>query len=235
MFSYYGSKANIIDHYPKPKFGKIIEPFAGSARYSLKYWENDILLVDKYQVIVNVWHWLQKCSKQDVRTLPIPNENQTTHDLLYDCEDAKNFVGFVIGYGCFSQARKTSKHYLIKRTNGIKFQLNRIANDLEKIRHWEIVSGTYESINNQHATWFIDPPYQFGGHKYVESNLNIDFNHLRNWTVKRQGQVIVCETTKANWMNFKPMISQKTKHGKNTEAIWTNQRTCFDNLQQSLF
>jgi site-specific DNA-adenine methylase len=33
MFSYYGSKSKIIDHYPAPKFNKIIEPFAGSARY----------------------------------------------------------------------------------------------------------------------------------------------------------------------------------------------------------
>lgn len=37
MFSYYGSKSKIVDLYQPPKFDKIIEPFAGSARYSLKY------------------------------------------------------------------------------------------------------------------------------------------------------------------------------------------------------
>lgn len=47
MFSYYGSKSKVVDLYPSPKFGKIIEPFAGSARYSLKYFDRDVLLVDK--------------------------------------------------------------------------------------------------------------------------------------------------------------------------------------------
>ena len=50
MFSYYGSKSKLVDYYPPPKFDKIIEPFAGSARYSLKYWQNDILLIDKYKL-----------------------------------------------------------------------------------------------------------------------------------------------------------------------------------------
>ena len=59
MFSYYGSKSKIVDYYPPPKHKRIIEPFAGSARYSLKYWQNDVLLVDKYEVVVNLWKWLQ--------------------------------------------------------------------------------------------------------------------------------------------------------------------------------
>jgi site-specific DNA-adenine methylase len=35
MFSYYGSKSKIVKYYPCPAHDKIIEPFAGSARYSL--------------------------------------------------------------------------------------------------------------------------------------------------------------------------------------------------------
>jgi len=34
MFSYYGSKSKIVDYYPPPKHKRIIEPFAGSARYT---------------------------------------------------------------------------------------------------------------------------------------------------------------------------------------------------------
>ena len=70
MFSYYGSKSKIVDYYPPPKHKRIIEPFAGSARYSLKYWENDVLLVDKYEVVIKIWKWLQQCSKQDILNLP---------------------------------------------------------------------------------------------------------------------------------------------------------------------
>ena len=56
MWSYYGSKSKVVDLYPPPKFDKIIEPFAGSARYALKWFDRDILLVDKYPVIVDLWN-----------------------------------------------------------------------------------------------------------------------------------------------------------------------------------
>ena len=77
MFSYYGSKSKIVDYYPSPKHKKIIEPFAGSARYSLKYWQNDVLLVDKYHIIVRTWKWLQQCSENDIRKLPILKLGET--------------------------------------------------------------------------------------------------------------------------------------------------------------
>ena len=35
MFYYYGRKKQIIRHYPSPNYDTIIEPFAGSAAYSL--------------------------------------------------------------------------------------------------------------------------------------------------------------------------------------------------------
>jgi site-specific DNA-adenine methylase len=66
MFSYYGSKSKIVHLYPTPKFDKIIEPFAGSARYSLRFWQKDILLVDKYPVIVDVWNYLKNASEKDI-------------------------------------------------------------------------------------------------------------------------------------------------------------------------
>ena len=71
MFSYYGSKSKIVDYYPPPKYGKIIEPFAGSARYALKYWQNEVLIVDKNEYIIKLWKWLQKCSPDDIKKLPV--------------------------------------------------------------------------------------------------------------------------------------------------------------------
>ena len=63
MWGYFGSKSKIIDKYPKPNYTTIIEPFAGTAQYSLRYWENDVFLYEKYDVIVKLWKWLQICSK----------------------------------------------------------------------------------------------------------------------------------------------------------------------------
>ena len=39
MWSYCGSKSKLVKHYPTPKHNLTIEPFAGSARYALRYWE----------------------------------------------------------------------------------------------------------------------------------------------------------------------------------------------------
>ena len=36
MWSYYGSKSKIINKYPEPLYGKVIEPFAGTARYAMR-------------------------------------------------------------------------------------------------------------------------------------------------------------------------------------------------------
>ena len=67
MWGYYGSKSKIVNKYPVPKHDKIIEPFAGTAQYSLKYFDKDILLIEKYDVIVRLWTWLKKCSKKELK------------------------------------------------------------------------------------------------------------------------------------------------------------------------
>jgi len=231
MWSYYGAKTNIIDCYPPPKFDKIIEPFAGTARYALKYYDRDIILVDKYEIVVKIWKWLQKCSSKDILNLPLPNRDQTTHNLKYDCQEAKWLIGFIITFGSFWPGTKTSKHFLQYRKNGISYSLNRIASDLHKIKHWIIKHDDYSILINEEATWFIDPPYKFGGYRYVESGRNIDYSELANWCASRDGQVIVCENEKATWMNFKPMSKQITKGGTQREAIWSNLPTAFDNEQ----
>ena len=107
MFSYYGSKSKIVDYYPPPKYGKIIEPFAGSARYSLKYWDRDVLLVDKYSVIVDVWNYLKNVSEKDILGLPILKTGENVNDFkLSDIE--KKFLGFIIVGGLESPREKMS-------------------------------------------------------------------------------------------------------------------------------
>ena len=118
--------------------------------------------------------------------------------------------------------------------NSWKRDKSRIANDLYKIRHWSFVLGDYHSLYNKKATWFIDPPYQFGGHPYQHNNKKIDFANLKTWCISRKGQIIICENTKATWMNFKPLAIHKTKNGTQKEAIWSNEITAFDNQQLQL-
>ena len=230
MWSYYGAKTKLMHHYPTPKEDLIIEPFAGTARYALEYWERDVLLVDKYDIIVKIWKWLQECSPKDILSLPSLKQGQNIKEMGFD-ENELLLMSFYAGGGGSVPQYKVSK---FGEQNSKSFQ-KKIASNLHKIKHWKIIQGSFEDIPNQKATWYVDPPYQFGGHKYKESNNKIDFEKLGKWCESREGQVIVCENTKADWMDFKPMIQFNGLRKITTEAIWSNQSTAFDNEQISMF
>lgn len=230
MWSYYGAKTKLVQHYPKPKHDLIIEPFAGSARYALKYWERDVLLYDKYEVIVRLWKWLQQCSPNDILKLPSLEVGQNIKDMGFT-DDEMLLMGWYAGGGVTSPKHKVSK---FGAENSKSFQ-KKIASNLHKIKHWTIVQGSFDEIPNQTATWYIDPPYQFGGEHYKHSSKKIDFAYLAEWCKSRDGQTIVCENTKADWLPFKPMVQFAGLQKTTTEAIWSNERTAFDDEQLSLF
>ena len=231
MWSYFGSKGNLINYYPQPKHGRIIEPFAGTARYALKYFEHDVLLVDKYDAIITIWKWLQICSPNDI--LGLPRLKETDHISDFDlCPEARLLMGFLAGKSSQTPRDKPAKRATTYRPNNINFQLKRIAASLFKIRHWKIELGSYEDIPNQDATWFIDPPYQVGGQTYKEHD--IDYPSLAKWCMSRQGQLIVCENTQADWLPFLPMKAQRGSVRWGTEVIWSNHETPY-HYQQTAF
>ena len=164
MWSYYGSKTNLVDFYPRPKHGVIIEPFAGSARYSLRHFENDVILIDKYPVITEIWKWLQQCSEKDILSLPRKlNPGQSLDEFTFDCEAAKKFMGFMIGCADSRPRNTITDRKSIDRPNFTNFGLKRVASQLFKIRHWKIIEGSYTDSPDVEATWFVDPPYETGG------------------------------------------------------------------------
>jgi len=230
MWSYYGGKSKVVDYYPPPKHSKIIEPFAGSARYALKWFDRDVLLVDKFDMIVKIWNYLKQASEKDILDLPNMDNREVDRVNDYDiCDEAKWLIGFSIGRGSPHPRNKPGKY------NSWIDDKKRIASNLFKIRHWEIKQGDFIDIENQEATWYVDPPYQFGGEYYKCSNNQIDFSLLANWCRERKGQTIVCENTKADWLDFKPMVTMQGSTYKTTEAIWSNIPTNYDNVQQTLF
>lgn len=237
MFSYYGSKSKVVDLYPSPKFGKIIEPFAGSARYSLKYFDRDVLLVDKYQVVVDVWHYLQQASVKDIDGLPKITAGK-------DIREYKLSNGEQLLLSFLTAKGQANPQYIVssfavhigegRKENAYQYQLNFIKNNLFKIRHWKIVCGDYQEIENQEACWFIDPPYQEGG-RYYKFNV-IDYSILSSWCQSRDGQIIVCENTKATWLPFYPMRQiQGARSTMTTEAIWSNMPHNFQAVQLQMF
>ena len=219
MWGYYGSKSKIVDHYPEPIYDKIIEPFAGTAQYALKYFDRDVLLIDKYEVIVRLWKWLQQCSPNDILSLPRLKCGENVDDFNWDCDEAKWLVGFIITGAPTIPKKTASKWKTIVRPNTQDYKLNYIANNLFKIKHWEIRQGDYSQIENTKATWFVDPPYQVGGEYYKHSSKDIDYKHLAEWCKNRSGQVIVCGNTNDTWMDFKPLVSIHGAMKSTTECI----------------
>jgi len=200
MWSYYGSKLRLAKKYPSPRFDTIIEPFAGAAQYSLLHFEKDVILVDKYDVVIKVWRWLQKCSPKDILSLPKIEAGTKVSDFTWDCDEAKWLVGFIIAAGVSTPRNTPSPWRTTLRPTSQQYKKLEIANSLYKIRHWKFIHGDYQCLDNTKATWFIDPPYQTGGTQYKHSDMN--YAELSDWSKSRKGQVIVCENDKADWMDF---------------------------------
>ena len=217
MFSYYGRKSKIVKHYPKPIFDKIIEPFAGSAAYSMMYFDKEVLLIEKYEVLVNLWGWLiNEATEKEILALPKVNQGDIISDFEWLSKEEKWLMGLSLNRGSAQPKNKVAKF-----SDGWENVKKRIANDLYKIRHWKVIEGDYRDVENIEATWFIDPPYQFGGKWYKHKT--IDYKDLRGYSKSRNGQVIVCENTKADWIELEPLVKiQGAKNTNTIEAMWTN-------------
>lgn len=228
MFSYYGSKSKIVHLYPRPKFDLIIEPFAGSARYALRYFDRDVVLVDKYKVIIDVWNYLKNASEKDVLGLPPLSKGASLDNFpsLAPCERA--FLGFLTVGGGASPQNKVATFDGVNVGRDLEY----IAKCLFKIRHWQFIHGTYECLGNTEATWFIDPPYFQGGEHYKHPTKNINFSELSEFARSRNGQTIVCENSAATWMPFMPLRRMHGSMKSTMEVWWTNEP---EPIQQGLF
>jgi len=179
-------------------------------------------------VIVDLWKWLQQVNEADI--LGLPNlENGQSIDSFDLPKEAKYLIGFCINGGS-AQPKKTVKDF-----SNWNEQKRVIAKSLFKIKHWVIRLGSHDEIENTEATWFIDPPYQFGGEWYVKGNQKINFTELAKWCKSRNGQSIVCENTKARWLDFYPMREMKGTLYTTTEAIWSNYPHDFQARQEIMF
>lgn len=231
MFSYYGSKSKIVHLYPAPKHGLIIEPFAGSARYALRYFDRDVILIDKYPVIVEVWKYLQQASEKDILSLPHLEGGQKITDYNLASAEA-HLLGFLAQRGVATPGKTCSAWCITNHSPSVSDDLRRIAKNLFKIRHWQIQLGDFTDSPSAKGTWFIDPPYTIGGHRYKHSSIQIDFKMLSAWVQTRKGQIIACENASADWLPFKDLVKTQGLRKPSAEVFWTNEKV---EVQAELF
>lgn len=201
MFSYFGSKYKCAKHYGAPRFDTVIEPFAGSAAYSL-FWEpKNVILIEKSTVISGIWQYLINADPR--RILALPTDFSHVDDVDWRDADEKALVGFWLGKGKTTPGKSRSK-WGREYANAPDCKVwneavkRRLAAQVEKIRHWQIIRGDYTIAPDIEAHWFIDPPYIKAGKLYPVRD--VDYSALADWSRERKGFVQVCENEGADWL-----------------------------------
>lgn len=220
FFPFYGSKWNIARHYPAPAHDRVIEPFAGSAGYSVFYDAPHVDLFDADPIVAGVWDYLIRVSPDEILALPeMPNVGDSVDDFALP-QEAKWLIGFWLNRG--SAQPKKSRTAYSARTD--RAQLNwsakakeRIVAQLDRIRTWTVTNAPYSDAPDVEATWFVDPPYGDKG-KFYRVKFN-DFSALGPWCGTRRGRLIVCEGGGADWMTFRPLGSFKSSLGRAVEVV----------------
>lgn len=225
MFPYMGSKAMLARYYPCPKYDLIIEPFAGSARYSCTYSNRHIWLNDLYDKVYKAWKYILGSTREQIKNLPELKHGESVYDYNLT-EEERIVIGFCIHMNTHSPGIRCSEW--AERYRYTRNMKKNILRQHMHFRNWKITNKDYRELENIEATWFIDPPYIKEGKAYVNNGDNINYRELAEWCKSRKGQVIVCESAKADWLPFEPL--RKTVSRRNTgfkreiiiEGIWTN-------------
>ena len=242
FFHYYGSKNQGAPRYGPPRRDEVIEPFAGSAAYSV-YWEHpNVALYDLSEDVCAAWDWLIHCSDEDVRRIPIPFESDAQFAALPD--GPRQVVGWTFWYGhAASQDRLPAWYWVYLREGRLtgsarsymdrfdalipnmwdERKRDRIIRQKPLIRNWTIEQLDYRKIPQREAHWHVDPPYQGAPGRAYPHNA-IDFPALAEWCRNLPGAVDVCEQEGADWLPFRPLYSMRTSAPgtgtKSSEVVW---------------
>lgn len=228
LFKWFGSKWMSSRHYPAPVMDRIIEPFAGSAGYSLRHAGKTCYIYDTDPHLMQLWPWLiNEATERLVREIPLNVPEGTDirtlglsngQALLLKTWQRTNNVG-----DCW-----TISPWGNKPGQWTANTRARVAEEVYAIKHW-----TFGPIDwTMPGTWFIDPPYQ---HNYGYRGVKPDYNAIRAKITKLEGsQFIVCEAACSktgklpDWLPFRESHRQVTSRRKasqshhSKELIWTN-------------
>jgi hypothetical protein len=228
IFPFYGSKWRDAKRYPPPTHGIVIEPFAGSAGYSLWHAPRKVLLIDADPIIVGVWEYLIGASEAEILALPDLELGQSTDDLALP-QEARWLIGFWLNRGSASPkktqtafSRRTERQQLVWSERARQ----RIVGELDGVRHWKVRHGSYEDCPTafggaDRTTYFVDPPYVDKG-RYYRIN-HVDHAKVGAWCRTLPGQAIVCEQDGADWLPFESLATIKSTKGTSAEAVWLHE------------
>lgn len=226
FFSYFGSKWRLAKTYAPPVHDTIVEPFAGGAGYALRFFQRNVVLVEKNPRLAAVWRWLIQATPELVWSIPLVGD---VGELSSDTpEPVRDLVGWNLGQSLYEPRRRMSPYarrcaYDVAGVAWSDVHRARIARQVGFIRHWKVIEGDYTQAPDVEAAWFIDPPYQVAGKSYTYGSKQLDFPKLGEWCRTRRGQVMVCENQGADWLPFRYHRGiNGNRNTKSVEVIWTN-------------
>lgn len=205
FFSYAGAKFRWARLLGPPRYSHVIEPFAGSAAYSCVWEPAQVTLIEVNPVVYGVWKFLQRVSPDEIMRLP-SNISHVDELPPWVCEEGRNLIGFWFDSGLAAPGLRLCKWGRNPNRRGFYWSetlKHRLASQVDRIRHWNIIWGSYEESPDIEAHYFIDPPYNNAvGRNYPYHD--IDYAALAEWCKGRRGFVQVCENDGATWLPFKP-------------------------------
>jgi hypothetical protein len=233
-FSYYGGKSKIAHVYPRPQYGLIIEPFAGSAAYSWRHreghdvWVNDLdprthaiwRFLTRSDALAQVHQWVPDTVTAGTKVLDLVLE-ELADDGLIELMRSEANQGTQGAKGVHDQITKMgAKCWKLRR---------KMEQVIPAVSTWHVTNLDYKELPDVEATWFVDPPYSnIAGGRY-RTGSGLDYGELADWVRSRKGQVIVCENAGANWLPFRPLehrrVSIRSRYHKADarEVMWTNE------------
>lgn len=211
MFPYFGRKYRLAPLYPSPAHPLIIEPFAGSMAYSLHHRPEAAIGLELDERVVALW---QRFLDTTDPPSPPPLGSRTDDLLVKLCSYSEH----ALTSGTMTVTSRMLRDWSSVWSRGL--EAADWARTHVKYRH-----RSYEDAPDVEACWFIDPPYQVAnrrGYRYGADA--IDYQALRDWTLSRRGQIIVCEQEGADWLPFLPLADVATHRGSvSREVIWATQ------------
>ncbi len=212
MFYYYGRKKQIAKYYPAPNCDTIVEPFAGATAYSAykDNWKKKVILIEKDEKVFKVWDWLiNEATEKEIRNLPNLKIGEKSSEFLHIIHAATKMAFH------FKTIKVTA---VLERNWEISKRI--MAQNLHKVKHWQILNDDYLNAPDIEATWFIDPPYKGeAGLGYRYSSKLLDYTELADWALQRKGEVIFCEGKEGDYLPFKPLVDLKGVAGKNNKEF----------------
>lgn len=218
MFSYFGSKAQLAHTYQAPQYQAIIEPFAGAAGYSM-FWLQKMptlaaYLSDADHLVIDMWDRLLSMDPEELWSYPPPEVGTRSTDLVY--------LAVTVSSGSWNRCSSGGDFAVTPWMARDFFHRREVmAQTLASVKgRVHVAEGDYRDAPDMEATWFIDPPYQLDGQWYALGN-KIDFSALGEWCRTRSGQTIVCESGGADWMDFRPHVTNRTvSNTQSAEVVW---------------